>query len=314
MGETAMFCKLNEKFKDPDVIMDNSEIEDHVTKLCPDVCMEDAENHMIKLSPDAGTEVAESHVSKLSSDVQTENAESHMNKVKSQVQTKNTESRVTSQFESMLQAKHFIRQGFINNPLTYSDRNKINELQNSLKEAPELSLRPAPIGLVSEKISARQPHSNNTSIFRNSDSFQKMPESTFNETRADVADFLIQNPGNFRFTTTIDANALTLSFEPSPPPLLVVHNNDGDFPSPPYSPVGWDSVPTRQDYPIVAPFTDFIPTSSEPRAQSVDSGLGRFLSEDPSRQTLAHNPAATQDLEEGELDAANGDSECPLCF
>jgi hypothetical protein len=43
MGETAMFCKLNEKLKDSDVIMNDTEIENHVTELCPDVCMEDAD-------------------------------------------------------------------------------------------------------------------------------------------------------------------------------------------------------------------------------------------------------------------------------
>jgi hypothetical protein len=85
MGKTSMFCKLNEKLKDPDVIMGNSKIENHLIELCPDVKMEDAKNHVIKLSPDAGTEIAESHVHTLNPDTTMEIAEHRVNKLSSDV-------------------------------------------------------------------------------------------------------------------------------------------------------------------------------------------------------------------------------------
>lgn len=145
-------------------------------------------------------------------------------------------------------------------------------------------------------------------------SFQKMLDGTFNETHADVANFLIQNPGNFRFTTTIEANALTFSFKPSPLPLPIKHDDAHYFCSPSYLPVAWDDTPSRQDS-IVMPFTEYIPAFySEMRVQFVDSDPEHFLSEEPTRETLAYDAVTTQDLEDEELRPANGDGECLYFF
>jgi hypothetical protein len=176
MGKTTMFCKINERFVDSDVIMEDSEVENHVTTLSPDVGREISENHVTTLSPDVETEISDNHVTKSNLDV-----------------SMRFSNHMTNSFENVLQAESKIPQGLFSNSLTYSQSLKINEIQNNIKEAPKLTLRLAPTGLVSEKFSARQPHSNETSIFGNSDtsfSFRKMPDNMLNETRADVADFL----------------------------------------------------------------------------------------------------------------------------
>jgi hypothetical protein len=179
---------------------------------------------------------------------------------------------VTQQFQSVLHAEHNIPQGFISTSLTYSQSFNVNEIQNDIKEAPNDALRLAPTGLVSEKISARQPQVNKTSILGNSDasaSTRKMLDDMFNETRADVADFLIQNPGKFRFTTTIQNDALTLTFEPSPPSLI----SELSIHSPSYSPVPWDEWAVHSDSPIVAPSTGYVPvhdSNSDANALDLD--------------------------------------------
>jgi hypothetical protein len=262
MGKTSMYCKINEKFKDPDVIMDNSEIENHVTDLCPDVCMEDAENHVIKLSPDAGMEIAESHMQNLCPDARTEISERHVNKLSSDVKSEFAESHTTHQTLNVLQAKHKIPRELLSNSLTYSQSSDEYEIANNIKEASKYTLRLAPTGFVSEKNSARQPQFNKTSEFGNSDtsfSFRTMPEEAFNETRADVADFLVQNPGNFRFTTTIHNDSLTLAFEPSLPPLHSYHvETVSSVPSPPYTPLQWEQWDAHSEDSIVAPATGYV--------------------------------------------------------
>jgi hypothetical protein len=122
----------------------------------------------------------------------------------------------------VLQAKHKIPWELLRNSLTYSQSSDEHQIDNNIKEASKYTLCLAPTGLVSEKTSARQPQNTKPSELGNfsaSFSFWKMPDDTFNETCADVADFLVQNTRNFRFTTTIQNNSLTLAFEPSLPPL-----------------------------------------------------------------------------------------------
>jgi hypothetical protein len=61
----------------------------------------------------------------------------------------------------------------------------------------------------------------------------------FDNTCADIVDFLVQNPGNFWFTTSIESDTLTLSFYSSHPPSNNLADNDS-VPSPSYSPINWD--------------------------------------------------------------------------
>ncbi|KAG2737677.1 hypothetical protein P692DRAFT_201812620, partial [Suillus brevipes Sb2] len=68
-----------------------------------------------------------------------------------------------------------------------------------------------------------------------------MPVHAFQNARTEVADFLIQNPGNFRFTTSIEDDALTLSFHSSYPPSNDFADND-NLPTPAYSPINWDEL------------------------------------------------------------------------
>ncbi|KAG1850233.1 hypothetical protein DFJ58DRAFT_729328 [Suillus subalutaceus] len=96
-----------------------------------------------------------------------------------------------------------------------------------------------------------------------------MPQNAFNETRAELADFLFQNPGNFRFTTSIESDALTLSFQQTPFSHLLDSPSDGaaSIPSPPYSPVLLESSSDSQEGSIVAPGPELNPVG--------DSDLGR---------------------------------------
>ncbi|KAG2745375.1 hypothetical protein P692DRAFT_20877759 [Suillus brevipes Sb2] len=68
-----------------------------------------------------------------------------------------------------------------------------------------------------------------------------MPVHAFQNACTKVADFLIQNPGNFRFTTSIEDDTLTLSFFSSLPPSNDIADNN-DIPSPAYSPINWDEL------------------------------------------------------------------------
>ncbi|KAG1832596.1 hypothetical protein F4604DRAFT_1945960 [Suillus subluteus] len=95
-----------------------------------------------------------------------------------------------------------------------------------------------------------------------------MPQNAFNETRAELADFLFQNPGNFRFTTSIESDTLTLSFQQTPFSHLLDSPSDGaaSIPSLPYSPVLWESSSDSQEGSSVAPGPELIPVG--------DSDLG----------------------------------------
>jgi len=84
------------------------------------------------------------------------------------------------------------------------------------------------------------------------------------DSRTEVADFISQHSGNFRFSTSIADSALTLSFEPtnftptSPPPLFTI----SEPPTPPYSPFQWDRSPVGREEPIVSPAPAAIPISA----------------------------------------------------
>ncbi|KAG1735538.1 hypothetical protein EDB19DRAFT_1910606 [Suillus lakei] len=87
--------------------------------------------------------------------------------------------------------------------------------------------------------------------------FWNMPDKALNEARAEVADFLFQNPRNFRFSTTILNNALTLSFHQGPFSPLI----DGSKPpisSPSYSPLPWDESSVNPTSPIVTEATRYV--------------------------------------------------------
>lgn len=68
-----------------------------------------------------------------------------------------------------------------------------------------------------------------------------MPEHMFNNTHAKVADFLFQNPDNFRFTTSIENDSLTLSFCSTflSPPFNLLQL---DTCSPSYLPIQWEGL------------------------------------------------------------------------
>jgi hypothetical protein len=156
MGKTSMFCKINEKLTDSDVIMEDSKAENYVTKITPYVVVENSGNHMIELCSNVEMGTAESHMIESSPDVRMEISENHVTKSGLDVSNK-ISNHMTRSFESMLQAKQNIHQKFINNVLTDSDYLKMNKVQNNIKEASKHALRPVPTGLVSEKISVRQP-------------------------------------------------------------------------------------------------------------------------------------------------------------
>lgn len=80
-------------------------------------------------------------------------------------QTGKNLSHMTHQFPSVLQAESKMPQGSISNLLTYSQSFNDNEIQNNMKEALKSRLHLVSTGLVSEKISARQPQVQQTSIF-----------------------------------------------------------------------------------------------------------------------------------------------------
>jgi hypothetical protein len=91
-----------------------------------------------------------------------------------------------------------------------------------------------------------------------------MPYTPLTDSRTEVADFISQHSGNFRFSTSIADSALTLSFEPtnftptSPPPLFTI----SEPPTPPYSPFQWDRSPVGREEPIVSPAPAAIPISA----------------------------------------------------
>ncbi|KAG1886228.1 hypothetical protein F4604DRAFT_1675877 [Suillus subluteus] len=156
---------------------------------------------------------------------------------------------MTQKIQKMLQAENFIHKEFINDPLTYSDKKS--------------TLRLTPTGLVFAENNARQPQLKPLSQFGLCDApidFWNMPQNVFNETHAELADFLFQNPGNFRFTTSFKNDALTLSFQPTPFSSLIDSPNlEPPTPcSPSYSPVLWEESSQASSDSILAPGPSLI--------------------------------------------------------
>ncbi|KAG1848669.1 hypothetical protein F4604DRAFT_1687631 [Suillus subluteus] len=117
-----------------------------------------------------------------------------------------------------------------------------------------------------------------------------MPYTPFMDSHAEVSDFLSSHSGNFRFSTSIEDDALTLSFQPTypfpphiPPPFFTI----SEPPTPPYSPLHWDHSQTGREEPIVS----LAPQSIPIHADSVLTGDGTDTINDGQLPTV---------LEEGE--------------
>jgi hypothetical protein len=195
------------------------------------------ENHVTQLNSDTTTEISENHMTQLNSDATMENSENHATKISSDVCSAISEIKkhVTKYVQTQENANQIIRDKSLGKNPNMLNKIEIKEHVKCIKEALKLTLRPAPTGLVSEKYSARHQKFTHTSKFGNSLSTRKMPVHAFQNACTKVADFLIQNPGNFRFTTSIEDDTLTLSFFSSLPP-------SNDIPSPAYSPINWDEL------------------------------------------------------------------------
>jgi len=171
--------------------------------------------------------------------------------------------RQTQIFQNVLQAEQIICKDLITDPLTYSDSIEINQIQNTIKEANELRERAMPTGFVSAINSVRQPQvivNSQISQCNANTRDREMPPSVFTKTCAELADFLFQNPGNFHFTTSIDNDALTLLFQPTPfSSLIDAPNLEPLTPrSPSYSPIQWARSSKNSSNPIVAPGPSLI--------------------------------------------------------
>ncbi|KAG1773722.1 hypothetical protein EV702DRAFT_1200855 [Suillus placidus] len=192
---------------------------------------------------------------------------------------------VTKIFENQLKADQIIQDEIVSKYPNKSDVIEIKEFMKSIKEAPKLMLRPAPFGLVFEKNSARHPKFTHTSQSSNQLTPRNMPEQIFDETSAEVADFLIQNSGNFQFSTSIHSDTLTLSFRASPLPSLS-SNNDTNFSSLSYSPIQWEDWTDEPDGPNIVDTNGLVPAAiSQPCAGSQDSA-GKIPTEQPSKDLL----------------------------
>jgi hypothetical protein len=171
---------------------------------------------------------------------------------------------MTQTIANVLHAEQNIHSELVSNVLTYSDIVKTKQIQESIKEVNELSLHPTSFGLASASNSVRHPQTNNSSLFgieTTTTNIRTMLDHAFDETRAELADFLFQNTGNFRFMTTIHNDALTLSFQPSPFSPLI--DPDESTPSSlSYSPVQWDRLSTSLEDPIVVPAEGPIPAGN----------------------------------------------------
>jgi hypothetical protein len=203
---------------------------------------------------------------------------------------------MTQTIANVLHTEQNIRSELVSNVLTYSDKVKSKQIQKSIKEVNELSPCPMSFGLASASNSVRHPQTNNTSFFgieTTSTNVWTMPDHVFDETCAELADFLFQNTGNFRFTTTIHNDALTLLFQPSPFSPLI-DPDESTPPSPSYSPVQWDRPSTSLEDSIVVPAEGPIPAGNLNQcATSLDSGLGSLLTEDTPRQAYSDAPELT---------------------
>ncbi|KAG1850193.1 hypothetical protein DFJ58DRAFT_842469 [Suillus subalutaceus] len=90
-----------------------------------------------------------------------------------------------------------------------------------------------------------------------------MDDNSFLGACANVHDFLSRNSGNFHFATTIEDDALTLSFYPSNYSSTDDSVSQGSSypPTPAYSPVQWTFATGQEDH-IVSPAQDQVPTNA----------------------------------------------------
>ncbi|KAG2358190.1 hypothetical protein BDR07DRAFT_1489805 [Suillus spraguei] len=104
-----------------------------------------------------------------------------------------------------------------------------------------------------------------------------MPYTLLSDTHAKVSDFLSHHPSNFHFSTSIRDDALILSFylthsfpPTNPSPLFTV----SEPPSPPYSPLQWDSDRPSlvQEENIVSPAPETIPLRANSIFNSAETG------------------------------------------
>ncbi|KAG1851935.1 hypothetical protein F4604DRAFT_1933870 [Suillus subluteus] len=129
-----------------------------------------------------------------------------------------------------------------------------------------------------------------------------MGDNTFSSARGSVHNFLSRNPGNFHFSTTIDDDALTLSFYPSTySPTNVSESQGSSFPpSPSYSPVQWEYLPTRQDGHIISPGPRHIPLRL---SDSLDKTDSPDLTTFPSLGNTQRREGSVFEEEEDELES-----------
>ncbi|KIK34739.1 hypothetical protein CY34DRAFT_17509 [Suillus luteus UH-Slu-Lm8-n1] len=128
---------------------------------------------------------------------------------------------------------------------------------------------------------------------------------TFDQTHADIAHFVVQHPGNFRFTTSIESDTLTLSFHSSLPPSNDFANNN-NIPSPAYSPINWDELSGELDN--LGPSVDQTPSPgavSESQQPLLDTNA--FLKDCSS--STAHSSAGGGHFVETEVGEFSFDSE-----
>ncbi|KAG1884406.1 hypothetical protein F4604DRAFT_1919604 [Suillus subluteus] len=130
-----------------------------------------------------------------------------------------------------------------------------------------------------------------------------MDDNSFLGTCANVHDFLSRNSGNFHFATTIEDDALTLSFYPSNYSSTEDSISQGSsyLPTPAYSPVQWTFATGQEDH-IVMPAQDQVPTNAFD-TRLIPSPFGLEALPVPGRH---HNKDSASSEERDELE---GDSE-----
>ncbi|KAG1774932.1 hypothetical protein EV702DRAFT_1199772 [Suillus placidus] len=133
-----------------------------------------------------------------------------------------------------------------------------------------------------------------------------MPEHIFDDTHAEVADFLIQKPGNFRFSTSIESDALTLSFHATPFSPLTNSDENHSLPSLSYSLIQWDDLSDDPDGPNIVDANGLVPAAvSQFRARSQDS-VGKVSTDHLSKDHFP-NGSRADDFEGVDLTAGEGE-------
>ncbi|KAG1780899.1 hypothetical protein EV702DRAFT_1193733 [Suillus placidus] len=128
-----------------------------------------------------------------------------------------------------------------------------------------------------------------------------MPEHIFDDTRAKVANFLIQNSGNFQFSTSIESDALTFSFHSTPFSPLTSSDESPSLPSLSYSPVQWDELSDDPGGPFVVDANGLGPAfTPQFCAGSQDSVAGTIVNEALPRQ-LSLSGSHTDDVGGGSI-------------